>query len=157
MRVRACLPLLLFVLAPIPAWADLMDATSGGTLNRASAASAPVAVSFMSDALGSGACTPAAIQGCQRAVLSQSVELTLGHRPPLADRFQTGPDRLLGGLISPEVHAGHAGLIDGANQGGSAPPSATTIPGPSSLMIGVGGAIVGLALRVRKRPRTSMA
>jgi hypothetical protein len=157
MRVRVCLPLLLFVLAPIPAWADLIDATSGETLNRGSALSAIVAGSFTYDALGSGACTPATIQGCQRVVPSQSVELTVGHRRPLADRFQSGPDRLLGGLISPELHAGHAGLIDGANQGASAPPSATTIPGPSSLIIGVGGAIVGLALRVRKRSRTSMA
>src|SRR4026207_358800 len=84
MRVRVCLPLLLFALAPIPAGADLMAATSGATLNRASAASAPVAVSFMSDALGSGACTPAALQGGQRAVLSQSGDLTSGPRPPPA-------------------------------------------------------------------------
>lgn len=158
MRVHVCLPVLLFVLAPIPAWAGLIDATSGASLYRGSASSAPVAGSLMDDALGSEACAPAAIQGCQRAVPSQSVELTVGHRRPLVDGFQTGPDRLLGGLTSQEAHASvPAGLIDGANQGAPAPSSTTTIPGPSSLIIGVGGAIVGLGLRVRKRSRTSMA
>ena len=189
MRVRVCLPLLLFMLAPIPAWAGLIEATFSGSLTGGSAAGTPIAGRFIYDDLGSGACTPAMIPGCSRFVPIQSLELTLGdHRFTLADgfnwatghensggsiflplyggvwgpAFQIRTDRLFGGLTSFELHAGGQvglsyDLIDGTTHVESAPFSVTAIPGPSSLIVSLGGAIVGLALRVRKRSRTSIA
>jgi hypothetical protein len=134
MRVRVCLPLLLFVLAPIPAWAEFINARSADSLERGSVPRTLPGGSVAYEALGSR------------------------DNRPLAEGFQTGPDRLVGGLTGSEVHAGgQTGLVDGGNQGESAPSSSTTIPGPSSLIVGVGGAILALALGLRKRSRTSMA
>jgi len=188
MRVRACLPLLLFVLAPIPAWAGLIEATFVGSLTGGSAAGTPIAGSFIYDDLGSEGCATAMIHGCPRFVPIQSLEFTLGdHHFTLADgfnwatghetsggsiflpldgglwgpAFQLRTDRLFGDLTSFELHAiGQVGLsyslIDGTSHVASAPLSVTTIPGPSSLIVSV-GAIVGLALRARKRSQTSIA
>jgi len=158
MSARACLPLLLFVLAPIPAWAGLIEARPGDFLNGGSTARTPIAGSFMYEAVGSEACAPARIQNCPRFVPNQPVELTLGtHRFTLADNVPIRTDRLIGGVTNFEVHAGgQAGLIDGTRPVESAPESFPTIPGPSSLIVSV-GAIVALALRARKRSRTSIA
>lgn len=134
MRLRVCLPLLLLVLAPIPAWAEFINAKSADALERESVSRTLPGGSVIYEAPGSG------------------------QQRPLAEGFQTGPDRLLGGLTSSEVNTGaRTGLIDGGNQGESTPSSATTIPGPSSLIVGVGGALVALALGLRRRSRTSMA
>ena len=158
MRARTCLPLLLFVLAPIPAWAGLIEVTSGNSLNGGSAARMPIAGSFMYEAVGSEACTPARIQNCPRFVPSQPVEVTLGnHRLTLADNVQIRTDGLIGGVTNFEVHAGgQTGLVDGTRPVESAPESFPTIPGPSSLIVSL-GAIAAFALRARKRSRTSMA
>ena len=156
MRARACLPLLLFVLAPIPAWAGLIEVTSANALNGGSAARTPIAGSFMYEAVGSEACSPDRIQSCPRFVPSQPVEVTVGdHRLTLADNVQIRTDRLIGGVTNLEVHAGQTGLVDGTRPLEPTRES-VTIPGPSSLIVSA-GAIAALALRARKRSRTSMA
>ena len=145
MRVRVWLPLLLFVLAPIPARAGLIESLTGG-----STAGTPIAGGFIYDVLGSEACAPAMIHGCPRFVPIQSLELTLGdHVLTLADASLELP--AVGQVGLPDR------LIAGTSQVESEPFSISMIPGPSSLIVGVGGAIMGLALRVRKRSRISVA